>query len=78
MPSLQWAGMYDVIWPIAVGFLFISIAALLFPVIPSGAHLIARSSGKVFFAVGYAILVCYTLLGIVTFLLYFLRRGSGV
>lgn len=77
-PSLQWSGVDDLVWPMAIGFLGIAIAALLFPVVPYGRRVISSCSSKMSFAIGYAILVCYTALGVVTVLLIHLRAGSGV
>lgn len=77
-PSLQWPGADRLTWPVAIGFLAISVIALLFPLVPYGRRGISSSANKTFFAIGYAILACYTLLGIAVILLYHLRRASGV
>jgi hypothetical protein len=77
-PSLQWPGIYTLTWKLALGLLTISVVALLFPIITYGRHAVLICANKKSFAVGYAILVFYVALGIVTILLYQLRAGSGV
>jgi hypothetical protein len=77
-PSLQWPGVDSLIWPIAIGLLGISAFASLFPALPHGRRAIGSCSSKGSFTIGYAILVCYTVLGAVSTLLYYLRATSGV
>jgi hypothetical protein len=78
IPSFQWPGVDSLIWPIAIGLLGISAFASLFPALPYGRRAIGSYSSKGSFTIGYVILVCYTVLGVVSTLLYYLRATSGV
>jgi hypothetical protein len=77
-PSLQWPGLDNFVWPTAAVLLGMSSLASLFPAIPYGRRVIGSGSNKVAFAISYAALICYTVIGVMTVLIYYIRAKSGV
>jgi hypothetical protein len=78
IPSLQWVGVDDVVWPTALVLLVISGIATSLSFVPSSKRAIAASPNKRSFAVGYFFVVLYTAIGIGTLILYPFRRASGI
>jgi hypothetical protein len=77
-PSLQWGGMDDVVWPIALALLAVSTAASVITFLPKGKRAIADSPHKKSFAIGFLFVALYTVTGIGTLVLLPFRMASGI
>jgi hypothetical protein len=74
-PSLQFPRMDSFIWPAAFVLGVISLIASLVPVLPRGRRLFSNSRHVASLAIGYAILVCNSLLAVLVAMLIPFRLG---
>ena len=74
-PSLQFPRMDFYIWPAALALAALSVIAALVPAFPGGRRLFSNTRHVASLAIGYAILVCNSLMGIATAMLIPFRLG---
>jgi hypothetical protein len=77
-PLLQWGGMENAIWPTALALLILSCVAAILPFVPRFKRAIAASPYKRCYAVGYFLVVLYSMMGIGTIILLPFRAASGI